>query len=89
MVGILCIFRKEHGICHLICLYYRFIGGIIDIAKKTGAIIQPVAVEQYGKHFKINIGENFDTSLYGENSKEKRRAIRELRDMLATLKYEI
>lgn len=63
--------------------------GIIDIAKKTGAIIQPVAVEQYGKHFKINIGENFDTSLYGENSKEKRRAIRELRDMLATLKYEI
>lgn len=48
-----------------------------------------MAVEQYGKHFKINIGENFDTSLYGENSKEKRRAIRELRDMLATLKYEI
>ena len=63
--------------------------GIVDIAKKGGAIIQPIAVEQYGKHFKINIGENFDVNLYGEDSGEKLCAINKLRDMLATLKYEI
>ena len=63
--------------------------GIVDIAKKGNAIIVPIAAEQYGKNFKINIGKNFEMSLYGEGNQEKTRAITDLRDTLATLKYEI
>lgn len=63
--------------------------GIVDIAKQGGAVVIPVAAEQYGKHFKINIGENFDMNAYGEGIAEKARAIADLRDVLATLKYEI
>lgn len=63
--------------------------GIVDIAKQGGAVVIPVAAEQYGKHFKINIGENFDMNAYGEGTAEKARAIADLRDVLATLKYEI
>ena len=63
--------------------------GIIDIARQGGAEIVPVAAEQYGKHFKINIGENLDMNKYGDGLAEKARAIRDLRDVMATLKYEI
>lgn len=53
-------------------------------------MIVPVAAEQYGKHFKINIGANFDMSEYRDGTEEKSRAaIRDLRDTLAALKYEI
>ena len=45
--------------------------------------------EQYDRHFKINIGENFDMNKYGARVEEKARAIKELRDVLGTLKYEI
>lgn len=63
--------------------------GIVDIAKEGNAIIVPVAAEQYGKHFKINIGKNFDMQEYGEGTEEKSRAIGDLRDTLSTLKWEI
>ena len=63
--------------------------GIIDIAKDSNAIIIPVAAEQYGKHFKINIGENFDVLKYPENTNGKSAAIEDLRDIMATLKWEI
>lgn len=63
--------------------------GIVDIAKKGNAIIVPVACEQYGKHFKVNIGENFDMLNYGNNVEDKSIAINDLRDTLATLKWEI
>lgn len=63
--------------------------GIVDIAKKGNAMIILVAAEQYGKHFKINIGANFDMNEYTDGTEEKSRAIRDLRDALATLKYEI
>lgn len=63
--------------------------GIVDIAKQGNAIIIPVAAEQYGKHFKIKIGKNFDMLNYGEGVSEKTRAITDLRDTLATLKWEI
>ena len=63
--------------------------GIVDIAKKGNAIIVPVAAEQYGKEFKINIGENFDMNKYGEGTSNKSKAINDLRDTLATLKWEI
>ncbi len=59
--------------------------GIVDIAKKGNAIIVPVAAEQYGKLFKVNIGKNFDMQPY----EDKGLAISDLRDSLATLKYEI
>lgn len=63
--------------------------GIVDVAKKSNAIVIPVAAEQYGKHFKINIGENIDINLYGNTKEEKLIAINQLRDILATLKWEI
>ena len=63
--------------------------GIVDIAKTSNAIIVPVACEQYGKNFKVNIGKNFDMNLYGNSIEEKTRAISDLRDTLATLKWEI
>lgn len=63
--------------------------GIVNIAKEGNAIIIPVAAEQYGKHFKINIGKNFDMNIYGDTPEEKSKAINELRDVLATLKWEI
>ena len=63
--------------------------GIVDIAKKGNAIIVPVACDQYGKLFKVNIGKNFDMLNYGEGVEEKSRAIKDLRDTLATLKWEI
>ncbi len=63
--------------------------GIVEIAQKSNAIIIPIAAEQYGKHFKINIGRNFDMNKFGIGPDEKRKAIGELRDTLATLKFEI
>ncbi len=63
--------------------------GIVDIAKKSNAIIIPVAAEQYGKKFKVKIGKNFDMNNYGEGTTNKSKAIEDLRDILATLKWEI
>ncbi|MBE5886897.1 MAG: hypothetical protein E7284_10905 [Lachnospiraceae bacterium] len=63
--------------------------GIVEIAQKSNSIIIPVAVEQYQKHFKINIGNNFDMKHFGNNNKEKAKAISKLRDVMSTLKYEI
>ncbi len=63
--------------------------GIVDIAKAGNAIIVPVACDQYGKTFKVNIGKNFDMNVYGEGKEEKSRAITDLRDTLSTLKWEI
>ena len=63
--------------------------GIVDVARAGNAIIVPVAVEQYGKHFKIRIGENFDMRKFGSDITEKLKAINALRDILATLKWEI
>lgn len=60
--------------------------GIVGVAQKGNAVIVPIAAEQYRKHFIINIGENFDMSKYGI---DKTLAISELRDALATLKWEI
>ena len=63
--------------------------GIVDIAKKGNAIIVPIAAEQYGKKFVVNIGENFDMNLFGNSLEDKSFAIDTLRDTLATLKWEI
>lgn len=63
--------------------------GIVEIAQRSNAIIVPIAAEQYGKHFKINIGRNFDMQKWGNDNIEKANAINTLRDVLATLKWEI
>lgn len=60
--------------------------GIIEVAQKGDAVIVPVVAEQYGKHFIINIGSNLEMEKYGS---DKATAISTLRDMLATLKWEI
>ena len=63
--------------------------GIVDVAKKGNAIIVPVGADQIDKLFTINIGKNFDMNNYGNTPEEKTRAINDLRDTLATLKWEI
>ena len=63
--------------------------GIIDVARRGMADIVPIGAEQYGKHFDIAIGANIDISDYGEGDKEKARAITDLRNVLATLKWDI
>ena len=63
--------------------------GIVEIAQKGNAVVVPVAAEQYGKHFDINIGSNFDMHSYASDSHGKAQAIADLRDTLAALKWEI
>lgn len=63
--------------------------GIVEIAQKGNAVIIPVAAEQYGKHFEINIGQNIDMRAYGTTPVEKAKAIADIRDTMATLKWEI
>ncbi len=69
--------------------------GIINIALETGCDIIPVAVEQYGKDFYVNIGENFKVNSIGDNLDEASRKKyieeqkKELRNCLACLKWEI
>jgi len=50
--------------------------GIVEVAQKGNAVIIPVAAEQYGKHFVINIGSNFDMGKFGI---DKSAAIKSLR----------
>lgn len=63
--------------------------GIVQIAQQSNAIIIPIAADQYGKHFKINIGQPFDMQQFGVSTEEKTKAITSLRDIMATLKWEI
>lgn len=68
--------------------------GIIRMALKTGCDIVPVAVEQYDKDFIVNIGENFKVDNVSFESKEAEDKYVdekkfELRDSMATLKWEI
>ena len=63
--------------------------GIVAVAQQGNAIIIPVAVEQYEKRFDIIIGKNIDMKEFGNSPEEKSRAIIYLRDILATLKWEI
>ncbi len=63
--------------------------GIVEVAQKSNAVIIPIAADQYGKKFKVNIGENFDVNKYGDTNEEKTKAISDLRDKMASLKWEI
>lgn len=65
----------------------QFYMGIIDVAIEANAIIIPVAIEQYDKNFISKVGKNFDVLNYGKERKGE--ALSELRDRMATLKWEI
>lgn len=61
--------------------------GIIDVALEANQVIIPVAIEQYHNRFITKIGGNFDVIHYGEE--QKMEALFELRNQMATLKWEI
>lgn len=61
--------------------------GAAEMAIRTGAELVPVAIEQYGKDYTINIGRNISAS--GCPLEQKQRLTEELRDAMAALKWEI
>ncbi len=64
--------------------------GIIDVAMRAEATIIPIGIEQYGKEFYLTVGENFDVDKYDKDNIEgKITAINDLRDRMATLKWDI
>ena len=60
--------------------------GAVYSAIETGASICPIAIEQYDKRFVINMGKTIEVT--GKNINKKKLNC-ELRDMLATLKWQI
>ncbi len=58
--------------------------GAVQAAKECNVPIVPIAIEQRGKHFLLNVGEELDFT-----DIEECVAVQVLRDMLATLKWEI
>lgn len=58
--------------------------GAVQAAKECNVPIIPIAIEQRGKHFLLNVGEEIDFS-----NTEESVAVQMLRDTLATLKWEI
>ena len=60
--------------------------GAVYSAIETGASICPIAIEQYDKRFVINMGKIIEVT--GKNINKKKLNC-ELRDMLATLKWQI
>ena len=67
--------------------------GVIRISMETGRSIVPIAIEQYGRNFVVNIGERFRVINSGMNTNDKNIYIdqkrRELREIMITLKWEI
>ena len=63
--------------------------GIIDVAKKSNAVIIPIVACQYGKHFKINIGNNIEVNTFEECVNGKVIAIEMIRNILASSSWEV
>lgn len=61
--------------------------GAVEAAIRTGAEIIPVAIEQYGNRYVVNIGRNVEYKNYDINDKKK--LTDDLRDIMSTLKWEI
>ncbi|MGN0431108.1 MAG: lysophospholipid acyltransferase family protein [Lachnospiraceae bacterium] len=73
-------------------IFYDIQLGAVDMALETGAVIIPISLEQYEekKKFVINMGDVIDLNRMNESTREcKLKKTSELRDILATLKYEI
>lgn len=60
--------------------------GTVEMALETGAEIVPIAIEQYGKDFYVNIGRNIS---YEKANGDAQKLTDELRDTLCTLKWKI
>lgn len=58
--------------------------GAVQAAKECGVSIIPIAIEQRGKHFLLNVGNELDFA-----DTEEGVAVQSLRDTMATLKWEI
>lgn len=58
--------------------------GVVMAAQQCNVTIVPIAIEQRGKHFVLNVGEEFSVEDIEEND-----AVQLVRDTLATLKWEI
>ncbi len=64
--------------------------GVIKISMETGRSIVPVAIEQYGKRFVVNIGEKFETQKPQQDIDAYiNRKRQELREKMVALKWEI
>lgn len=60
--------------------------GTVNLALKTGAEIVPIALEHYGNDYYLNIGENIS---YDKEQIDAKELTKDLRDILATLKWSI
>lgn len=68
-------------------LVLKLYNGTVRMASETAADIIPIAIEQYGNRFYVNIGQNIP---YNPSKSHDINAMNEyLRDTLATLKWEI
>ncbi len=65
----------------------KIFNGTVRMAKETGVDIVPIGVEQYGNKFYFNIGKNYSIAKNSPKSLDELRD--ELREKLATLKWEI
>lgn len=63
--------------------------GIINMSKETGCNIVPIAIERYGKEYVVNIGEEFSTTEHLNQGLSVDEVKCELRNEIATLKWEI
>lgn len=61
--------------------------GTAEMAIRSGAEIVPIAIEQRGKRYYVNIGENICVSTY--ELSQKQELTDRLRDILSTLRWEI
>lgn len=59
--------------------------GILRVARESGAKIIPIGAEQYQKRFEVRIGKPVDVSDFSDAGE----ALAQLRDTMATLKWEI
>jgi 1-acyl-sn-glycerol-3-phosphate acyltransferase len=69
---------------NLACM--KLFRGASELALETGAEIIPVAIEQYSKKFYVNIGKNLRID---KEDSDAQLLTEQLRDILATLKWEI
>ncbi len=68
-------------------LVMKLFDGTVDMARQTGAEIIPIAIERYDNSYYANIGNNI--SIDKDNTLTNRQLSDDLRDVLATLKWEI
>lgn len=61
--------------------------GVSEIAIRAEVDVVPIAIEQYGQHFIVNIGENIDLSGFDVTQKDEAKEV--VRQKMAELKWDI